>query len=202
SIPTVGNVSAQVGTVQANLTSAVAAQANENSSLQSQIDGCVTGTTTDNVAVTNLQMFYYTGEDNSTAYMQVETPSGLVSIPTVGNVSAQVGSSGTITGGTYTRIGSVLRQKFTVTIPSGTGTSDHTITFPMAFSSVPSVTLTSSRELEGDYESTVVTLYSETEGSTDFITETTVSFRINSFVSTVSPSPNSVVVVIDAEGIG
>ncbi|WP_019092721.1 hypothetical protein, partial [Komagataeibacter europaeus] len=83
---------ADVQGVQANLTSAVAAQANENSSLQSQIDGCVTGTTTDNVAVTNLQMFYYTGEDNSTAYMQVETPSGLVSIPTVGNVSAQVGT--------------------------------------------------------------------------------------------------------------
>lgn len=42
-------------------------------------------------------------------------------------------TSGTITGGTYTKIGNVLTQAFTIYVPSN-GTNSHRISYPMAFS--------------------------------------------------------------------
>lgn len=108
---------------------------------------------------------------------------------------------GSTTNGFYTVVEGVLTQSFYVSVGSGTGTSDHTVTFPIGFSGTPVlVQATSSRELEGNYFSTVATVWNETEGNGAFSTATSCIIRINSFSSTATPTTNNVVIFVTATG--
>ena len=66
-----------------NLAAESAARASQFATLSADISNCVTGNTTNNVAINNIQMVDFLGEDTNGSYMQVTTPAGPVSIPTV-----------------------------------------------------------------------------------------------------------------------
>lgn len=106
-----------------------------------------------NATVSNLQGVNW-AYNNTESYVQVSASGVVLALPTYdymvsqltsyaqprGNyqpagdyVDASTISYGTVSGGTYTKIGNVLTQAFTIYVPSN-GTNSHRISYPMAFS--------------------------------------------------------------------
>ncbi|MFT9070553.1 MAG: hypothetical protein ABF530_10010 [Acetobacter orientalis] len=202
---------------QTALAAEAATRASADASLQSSITS-LQSSKQNNLGFTPVQQG--TGVNQSSNAVKIGWGTGVysgrlaatVDITDIGTfaMTSDLPTAGTITGGTYTKTPlndgtgqSVLRQKFTVTIPAGTGTSDHLISFPFSYSSVPSVGAISSRELNGNQYSTVPVLWSNTAGSSDFVSTSGVLLRINSLQgsSGAEPTPNSVVITVDVEGI-
>lgn len=110
------------------------------SSWKNLFDGYVTGTTTANVGVTNLEAVNFTGTDNSAALMRVETPAGTLDLPSETNVLDQLQSaitsgrwlnrSNNTPGFTTLPGGWILQSGTAYTASSGLVTIDFPITFP------------------------------------------------------------------------
>lgn len=80
------------------------------------------------------------GRLNDSAYGNVAYTSDLEAYQPAGDYAyaSEIGY-GTIAGGTYTKVGNVLTQAFTVDVPAN-GTNTHRISYPMAFSSPTTAT--------------------------------------------------------------
>lgn len=114
--------------------------------------GYVTGTTTTNVGVTNLQAVNYTGTDNTAAYVQVATNAGTIGLPTNANVAGQISSYAQPKGSYVTtdnyssdfdssdsRIQFFAYGKMMIFENIGTVSDGARVTFPRAFSGTPVV---------------------------------------------------------------
>lgn len=190
---------ADVTTIQTNLTSFQAQQADQNSTFASGIAARIpTNAANDgtNAPITLMNFFLETGmlwfsangEQSNVAQtnpgtgwnaiknITVEDDSGALTVldtagntngyaPTsCGTIAASLDSNGNgISGGTWTKIGNVLRQTYEIIHPAGEGI----LTFPIAFSATPRV-LVSSTDDSGNSESVIANVRHGTTTSTGF----------------------------------
>lgn len=114
--------------------------------------GYVTGTTSTNVSVNNIQAVNYTGNDNTAAYLQVTTPVGSFAIPSNSNIAGQISNYAQPKGSYVTtdnynsdfnssdsRIQFFAYGKMQIFENIGTVSDGARVTFPRAFSGTPVV---------------------------------------------------------------